>query len=293
MILPNNINLPYFAYGLFKPGELAYPKIKNFVEGAPKKFTVDQCRLWVRDGLPIIDLKTDGQVVGYELNFREQNYEIAYNIVSNFVSIPGKRLYEWGDFNLCDNNMNLLSKMNVLTWQKPPKTSIDIDIKEWSAKNDPLFTKALDNIKRTINLLAQIPFVGDPFEWDRFFELQKAYKLLWSAIERYCSFAYGPLLNSSERRRELAQSKPFRNALKKVLRKHHYFQRVHVIHDYQNPDKWKKLHPQKPLYSIGYYYLVRCNLAHQGKSERSDGEIIRRSLIELFEIFRIILDETL
>ena len=293
MKLPDNLNLPYFAYGLFKPGELAYQKVKKFVEGTPKEWNITNCRLWVRDGLPIIDLNSDGTVVGYGLQFRGENCADAYNTISNFVSIGEKCLYEWDVLTISDNDGNVINTLNVITWRNPPKTSIEIDIKGWTAKSDPMFTSAMSIIKKKIDDYAPSKFVYKPFEWNRFYELQMAYLLLWTAIERYCSFAYGPLLSTSEKRHELAQSVSFQDALKKVVRKNYHSHSVRVIHDSQNPDFWRKLNAANPIYSLGYYYLARCNLAHRGKSEWDDGNIIRQSLIELFEIFQIILKETL
>lgn len=289
---PADIKLTYFAYGLFKPNEPAHNQISKFVENISESMPITNCHLWIRDGLPIINIQSGRQVVGYELTFQEENYEDAYNAISKFVSIGDIRLYEWDVLNLVDDG-KIVKSMNVLTWQKSPKFSADNIIEEWSAKHDPMFTEAMKIIKEKIDNHAQVVFAGDPFEWNRFFELQMAYLLLWTAIERYCSFAYGPFLSSGNKRQALAVNKSFQDALIKVLKESDHFQRVCVIHDSNDLEKWKKLNPYKPIHSIDYYYIVRCNLAHRGKSEFSDGEIIRRSLIELFNIFQIVLNRTL
>jgi hypothetical protein len=290
---PNNIKLTFFAYGLFKPNEPAYNQINKFVENISESMSISNSHLWIRDGLPIINCQSGGQVVGYEITFREENHEDAYNAISKFVSIGDIRLYEWDLLNLVDDEGNIFKSMNILTWQKPPQFSTDDIIEEWSAKYDPMFTVAMKIIKGKIDNHAQGLFVGKPFEWDRFFELQMAYLLLWTAIERYCAFAYGPFLSSGEKRRALAVSEPFQEALIKVLKGSDHLKRVCVIYDSQDPEKWKRLNAYRPIDSINYYYFVRCNLAHRGKSEFRDGEIIRLSLIELFKIFQIVLEETL
>lgn len=51
--LPERTNLPYFAYGLFKPGELAYGQLASMVEGNPVEMGVPGA-LYVRDGLPLL-----------------------------------------------------------------------------------------------------------------------------------------------------------------------------------------------------------------------------------------------
>ena len=30
--LPDNLNLPFFSYGIFRPGEIAYPVLENLVD---------------------------------------------------------------------------------------------------------------------------------------------------------------------------------------------------------------------------------------------------------------------
>ena len=293
MELPENPNLPYFAYGLFKPNELAYNQINKFVEKIPVSMTINNSHLWIRDGLPIIHFHSGGQVVGYEITFREGNHKDAYNAITQFVSIGDISLYEWDVLKLVDDKGKLIKNMNVLTWQKSSKFSEDNIMEEWSANSDPMFTDAMKIIKKKIDNHAQCVFAIDPFEWNQFFELQMAYLLLWTAIERYCSFAYGPFLSSGEKRRALAVSESFQEALIKELKGSSHLKRVCVIYDSQNPEKWKKLNAHNPINSINYYYFVRCNLAHRGKSEFRDGEIIRLSLIELFNIFQIVLKQTL
>lgn len=286
---PNDVKLPYFAYGLFKPNEPAHNQISEFVENISESMSISNSHLWIRDGLPIINLQSGRQVVGYELKFREEKFEDAYNAISNFVSLGDLRLYEWDVLNLGDNEGKSYKRMNVLTWHKVPEIPADNISEEWSAKNDPMFTDAMKIIKEKTDKYAQEVFAGKPFEWDRFFELQMAYLLLWTAIERYCSFTYGPFLSSGKKRQALAVSKSFQDALKKVLKESNHFQRVCFIHDSKDLKKWKELNAHKPISSIDYYYIVRCNLAHRGKSEFSDGEIIRHSLIELFNIFQSVL----
>ena len=172
--LPADIKLSYFAYGLFKPNEPAYDQISQFVENISESMQITNSHLWIRDGLPIINLQSGKHVVGYELTFREENHEEAYNAISNFVSLGDLRLYEWDLLNLVDNEGKIIKRMNVLTWQEAPEPPADNIVEEWSAKYDPMFTDAMKIIKEKIDNHAQVVFAGDPFEWNRFFELQMA-----------------------------------------------------------------------------------------------------------------------
>lgn len=49
---PNNPNLPYFAYGPFKPGQVGFPIIKYFVKDI-KEATLNNYKLGQRNGIPI------------------------------------------------------------------------------------------------------------------------------------------------------------------------------------------------------------------------------------------------
>ena len=48
----NNIKRPFFAYGIFKPGELAYSRIKKYVHNE-YPYTINY-EMSYRDGVPLI-----------------------------------------------------------------------------------------------------------------------------------------------------------------------------------------------------------------------------------------------
>ena len=290
---PENINLPYFAYGIFKPYELAYHKISKLVDEKHGPFPLNNCCLWIRDGLPLIQFHTDGEVYGFKLKFRETECEDAYKTISDFLSKGEAGPYEWDVIELKNEESDDPIKINVLIGQELGKGSIKTGLPEWSAKEDPTFTKAMDKIKSKIKDFAEIKFDEDSFEWVRFFELEMAYLLLWTAIERYCSFAYGPFVDPTKKIRTLSYGDPFRSALKEVLNQSERVKKIPELYDSRYLDRWRKLDAEQPVYSIEYYYLVRSNLVHRGKSEWVDGEIIRLSLKELFEIFQTVLEKTL
>jgi hypothetical protein len=294
MELPENPNFPYFAYGLFKPNELAFNKISKFLDGQPESLRVTNCCLWIRDGLPLIQVKSKGVVKGVSLKFRENDRKDAYSTISDFLSIGQESPYKWDVINLKREESEDPIKMNVLIGRNLGKGSKKTRLPAWCAKEDPMFTEAMDKIKGKIKKFAKIEFDREHFEWDRFFELEMAYLLLWVAIERYCSFAYGPLLAPTEKITTLSYEASFQTALKKILNKSERVNKVPELYDYRYIDKSSlKAVANKPTSSIKYYYRARSNLVHRGKSEWVDGEIIRFSLKNLYEIFSIVLSETL
>ena len=70
MKIPENTNLPYFAYGLFKSDEPAHHTISQYLTEEPKPWTINDFGFWIRDGLPVADLNRPGQIDGFELRFK-------------------------------------------------------------------------------------------------------------------------------------------------------------------------------------------------------------------------------
>lgn len=105
-----------------------------------------------------------------------------------------------------------------------------------------------------------------------------AYLLLWSSIERYCSFVFGPSLDPGEKIKGLDSDQPFCDALKTVSRED-------KVYDTRDPKVLYKLNSENPSHSRKYYYQIRNNLSHRGKGAWKDGEKVRLSLIELYKVF--------
>ena len=78
---PPNLNLPFFADGVFKPGQLAFFQLKDLVSevSAPTKI---RGTLLLRDGLPIIDEAGHGEVTGVILRFSDDSILEAYRRIA-------------------------------------------------------------------------------------------------------------------------------------------------------------------------------------------------------------------
>jgi hypothetical protein len=51
-----------FAYGVFQPGDLGFLRVKKYVERVDSGAVTG--KLWVRDGLPLLELADGGHVHG-------------------------------------------------------------------------------------------------------------------------------------------------------------------------------------------------------------------------------------
>ena len=270
---PNNKDLPFFAYGIFKPGQLAYSRIEEYVHGTIKE-KIPYLML-MRDGVPILDERgcRNCYTKGFLIYFNENDSEYAYKLISDTES---KKLYKWGKINIGKTKANILFGRKPRIGSNYPEYNRD----NYNGKDDPLFKEALDLIRED---LENYPFVrgGDA---KNFFRLQRNYILLWSAIERYASLKYG---NSTKahNNKELANEEIFQISLK-----NHVHEKRTVYRTY-NLQK-QTLDPDNPISSIEYYYTIRSNIVHKGKSIFYDIDMIKDSLYELLNIFQDVLDYT-
>jgi len=277
MELPQHTELPYFAYGLFKPGDLAYNQIEEFVDEQPMKMDINGSLL-VRDGLPLLKLGTGGAVIGYLINFRKSDSTRAYDKIAQFEP---KEQYKWVEYELPNN-----TSANLLIGRRPEKGSVPCGKDEWKAQEDPVFNEAMLLVTEMVNNYAIKEFKPAPperFDWNRLFQLQMAYLLLWTVIERFCSLTYGPGIDPMKKLKPLSGEQAFKDALKHVVK------RTHTVYDSRNPEKSYTLNADNPSSSLNYYYRIRSNLSHRGKGVSKDGEIVRLSLMELLEIFQRLL----
>ena len=283
---PNDFKLPYFAYGLLKSNELAHQKIATFLEDGPEKAVINGS-LWVRDGLPLLEYEAnnkENEVIGQILTFRKGSWISAYEMVCAFEP---EGQYRWSTIKISQGYI-----VNVRVGRSPDRRSVYYNEKEWRGKKDPVFTIAMNVIKERMAESKEIAFSNqnpEEDDWKHVFNLQMAYLLLWSAIERYCAHAIGENPNHNSLQDKIIEDHVFIAALEKVLDK----TEKREIYDHRNINRNFILDKHDPAESISYYWTIRNNAAHNSKGSWYDGEILRTSLNELFNIFQIVLNQTL
>jgi len=147
--LPEQLDLPYFAYGLFKPGELAFGQIKSLVEEDPVEAQVPGA-LYVRDGLPLLEPKRGNSVHGSLLRFLEGSAEDAYATISAFE--PRKH-YRWKRVTLDTGEM-----ANTLVGLSPDRGSIHNEEGMWTGRQDPVFVMGLSVVREVVDQQAREEF---------------------------------------------------------------------------------------------------------------------------------------
>ena len=268
MDIPKNPSLPFFAYGVFKPNELAFLQIKDFVEQCSKAVIPGTLR--IRDGLPIISLEErHGQVQGSLIQFSAEAGQDAYRRIAD---LEPDNQYQWATVAVGDCEANCLAGRSPLkgsTWTTD----------EWSGRKDPLFNEALDVVAETLKNNSQFDYDLKPL-----FRLEMAYLLLWTCIERYASLRYHLGDKATKKVMNLAEEPAFRTALLKHVCEKRAVQRA------DNPTEKCVLDADKPSKSMAYYYQLRNNLVHRGMGVSDDHERVEKSLRELLAIFKETLD---
>lgn len=281
---PNNTDIPFFAYGIFKPGQLAFSRIEEAIERI--SYSKIKYNMRVRDGVPIIgkDEKNNSKTYGYLIFFKEECKQDAYRIIGE--TEPNK-LYYWDEITVDNEQCNVLKGKKF----KYGSNSPEFDINEFKGHKDPFFKEALDLIKESINAKEKLLDPENELfenEIKHFFNLQMHYMLLWSAIDRFTRLKYNKKFQSHNII-EFSGEQSFEKSFYKNFKEN----RVIFPNDYLKPiSLYRERSDWKLSKSMYYYYKVRCNVVHRGKSIIGDEKDLRHSLIELSNIFKDVLNDT-
>lgn len=265
--LPSNVQLPFFAYGVFKPGELAFLQIKDLITDS--QACSINATLRIRDGLPIAALSSAGDLRGHLIHFKPGAEGEAYGRIGE---LEPHMQYRWEVIKAS------VTDANCLVGRSPLKGSIVSDDNEWRGREDPLFSAALSVVEETLR-------ENEHFEWDLkpLFRLEMAYLLLWTAIERYASLRYHLADKTTQKVMRIAEEEIFKRALKE-----HVAERREVFRG-DEPQVKIVLDGSTPAKALAYYYQIRHNLVHRGKGVPHDHERLAKSLGELLAIFKVTL----
>ena len=267
---PKNPSLPFFTYGIFKPGQIAYSRIEKYVdESFPCQINY---RMLIRDGVPLIspDESIHSKTEGVLIKFKEKSSKKAYKTIC--ITEP-KELYEWKVIKVGDIKANVLVGKN----HNIGSSYFEGDYGYYDGKEDPFFDEAIRVVEKELE--GEFNGMGD---MEGLLKLQMAYILLWTSIERYCTLKYdifGSKIN------KLSKDWLFRKGLNRYVHEKRTVFSAEDLREYT-------LDPEKHYHSVRYYYTIRCNVAHRGKAIYSDEKMLRQSLEELLNIFKDMLDDT-
>ncbi len=139
MKMPEDFVLPFFAYGLFKPGQLCFERIKDLVSKVEDGYAGGSLR--ERDGIPLFNNSQGySRVKGSLIYFIKDREEEAYKRI---IEIEPEEIYCWGKVIVNDqSNSNVLLGKRELRGSGSPMES-----NEWDGREDPLFKYGLREIE--------------------------------------------------------------------------------------------------------------------------------------------------
>lgn len=284
-------SLPFFTYGLFKPGEFSYPIISEFVDESRIKIVDIEGSLGLRDGLLIYN-NTPGikKVSGYCLHFKEGESEMAYEKIEE---LEPRNHY----------TCIIVDGMNVLEGKKPERaldSSAQTDsIEEFHGTkvwgwNDPFFKKGFRLLDTDFHFdggkLYPHWVVPDENAFDNYIVLQMKYLYLFSMIERF-SFLIGNLgMGPNQRVKQLAIHPMFHQSVEVMLRHEDFAyieeeERKRVIYSSEDLKNYP-CNFENPVKLMLFYYQLRNNISHRGKGVSQHVDLFERYFNEIFFIFR-------
>lgn len=272
---PKNTNLRFFAYDVFKPGEIAFSRISDFVKDC--EYSSVDYSLNTMNSVPFL-VKSFGKnyrTHGCFIKFNNNDSYDAYKIISEAKS---KKLYRWDTISIYNEKINVLfAKEDVIKFKYAENKGY------YESMSDPMF---VDCLKIICDNLIQI--LNEGSFHTNFFNLQMNYMLLWSSIDRYIVFRYGKR-NQQDNLVCLANEDIFKKAVFKFSDMKNENPKVFSNEDYRSFE----LDKTKPLCCIRYYYTIRCNVVHTGKASFDDYKLLKKSLFELLLIYMYVLSYVL
>ena len=294
VFLPEDPELPFFAYGIFKPNQIAFPNIEFEVETF-EEIEIDHHTKFLRDGVSFIFPDEDGKKVkGYKIYFKKGFSKTAYFKISNKEP---QSLYTWAEI----QGMNAMVAIDGNGQDYVEIDDSDLII-GW---NDPYFYIGLDILKRQEIDLGKIDFKKfsfweEKYAFSRAMFIQMKYMLAYSMIERLAFLMTSFQKGSNQIPSILAENKIFQYA---ILEVYNNLDEKEKTEDRKIFSSEKKLHSNGKVKSefvkinykqciekenfgkiIKFYYQIRNNITHRGKTIVDRQDEFDKYLNELISI---------
>jgi len=175
-------------------------------------------------------------------------------------------------------------RVNVLRGRHPDRGIADEWFSSWSASEDPLLAFGMVHVRRAALACATaaFPTTGDDAAmWERFYSLQAALLVLWSAVERFTALAYGPAQSALDRTWRLGDDPRFRTSVLAAG-----VTPSAKTADSRDPTRARRIR-EDGSGAMFSWDSTRHLIAHPGRTASAEGVLLRRSLIDLHDAFRL------
>jgi len=306
MNLPKNTNLPFFAYGIFKPGQIACKHLEPYIDLEKSAKHTIKGRLVIRDGLLLLDPKIKIQeIVGYKIQFVEGKEQEAYEQI---MEKEPNNFYRWNEDKVAKHlGINFLEL-------RSPRKGIDqeyktsfINTKKIKEEEyligfeDPFFSLGLDLLDEklefnTNNIEFNIPNAS---LFRGLFKNQMKYLLLCTIVERFAFMSINFKIKPTEAWNTIGNMNAFRisfNKMKKefnltdeILEKRIIFSTNEIKSTkysvFKSDNSESKKNP------MDFYYQIRNNITHRGKGVGGISNILNQYTRELKFLIRDLIDQ--
>ena len=104
--LPDDISLPFLAYGFYKPHQLAFSRIKKFIYNKPTPVKINY-ELNHVNGMPVLEnkIRENADVNAYIMEFKHAKQKKAYRTICYGKNA---KIYEWNVINVNNQKVNVL-----------------------------------------------------------------------------------------------------------------------------------------------------------------------------------------
>ncbi len=274
---PGSSGRPFFAYGVFKPTELAYGQLKDLVLATQEDVVAGS--LLIRDGFAVYDPAGHGRVRGSALWFRTDAAEEAYQRICEFEP---QRLYKWVQAPTERGEaVNLVAARG-----SPIRGAVPHEHDDWSLwRDDAMFRDGTRMVVGEAEQFAHFSFPSAPpdeFPWTEFLQLQMLHMFGWTILERYVAMRFGPRTAPTQAARRLGEDKVFATALLQTAMK-----LDRPLFDTRGGSPYR-FSPEDPAGSARYLYQLRSNVVHRGKGAHQDAELLRVGFLVLSEVLDLI-----
>ena len=270
---PLNQKLPFLAYGSFKPGELRFNLIKQFVvETKPIKV---YGLMKEKDGVPIFyTTKTKSYAwfdyAAYEIHFKKGQEQQAYQIISE--NEPNT-YYTWVNF----------QGANILEGKSRLRGLEEFMDETWSFKHDPYFSQGLLACKEIRKgSRSKMPELHQ--EYFDFFCNQSAFMLLWTIIERFCTLKYGNLSPNEKLKSLYTDPEIEWDFVYDIVKRNDS-----IVRSDREKEQLKLNSASSIKKILEYYYGLRSNMVHRGKNVFGDINRISDAFDELYQVVEVII----
>ena len=273
----------WFVYGSLKPEELGFRRIEsNVAQSYPAQ--LDDWQLGLRDGLPVVRESTGSTVNGFVLEAKP-NRSDALDIGIRSFEDPNTYVEDIATATTRDGE-HLQVRVNAA--KHPDNGEIEeIESGSWSVSDDLVFRHALPVLYEQAHQVESGYPVGDDIAfWKGYLPLMGTLLNLWTVFERYVAFAQPGLqtltTDNGVNRGSMTVSDHYL-ALHGSDLGSRILERVQTLPSYRIYRADSVRRPVRKRVPWEYWYAVRNNAAHRGKSAIRDVRIVQNAALGLSE----------